>query len=127
LFALFTHPQMDSDKTLGTKQDYLDNYTDKPLGEFIRGIVGLDVTAARAAFADFIQAGNLRADQMNFINNIISYLTSNGMIDKKMLFEAPFTNIHDQGLFGVFDDAGAGKVLKLIDGVNQNALVRTAA
>ena len=44
-----------------------------------------------------------------------------------MLFEAPFTNIHDQGLFGVFDDAGAGKVLKLIDGVNQNALVRTAA
>jgi type I restriction enzyme R subunit len=64
---------------------------------------------------------------MTFINSIISYLTSNGTIDKKMLFEAPFTNIHDQGLFGVFDDAGAGKVLKLIDGVNQNALVRTAA
>ena len=48
------------------------------------------------------------------------------MIDKKMLFEAPFTNIHDQGLAVVFDDAGAGKVLKLIDGINQNALVRTA-
>ena len=114
-------------KTLGTKQDYLDNYGDKPLGEFIRGIVGLDVTAAQAAFADFIQTGNLRADQMTFINNIVSYLTRNGMIDKKMLFEAPFTNIHDQGLFGVFDDAVAGKVLKLIDGVNQNALVRIAA
>ena len=46
---------------------------------------------------------------------------------KKMLFEAPFTNIHDQGLAGVFDDTGAGKVLKLIGWVNQNALVRTAA
>lgn len=110
-------------ETLGTKQDYIDNYGDKPLGEFIRGIVGLDVSAAQAAFADFIQTGNLRADQMTFINSIISYLTSNGTIDKKMLFEAPFTNIHDQGLFGVFDDAVAGKVIKLIDGINQNALV----
>ena len=110
-------------ETIGTKQDYIDNYGDKPLGEFIRGIVGLDVTAAQAAFADFIQTGNLRADQMTFINSIISYLTSNGTIDKKMLFEAPFTNIHDQGLLGVFDDAVAGKVIKLIDGVNQNTLV----
>ena len=110
-------------ETIGTKQDYIDNYGDKPLGEFIRGIVGLDVTAAQAAFADFIQTGNLRADQMTFINSIISYLTSNGTINKKMLFEAPFTNIHDQGLLGVFDDAVAGKVIKLIDGVNQNALV----
>ncbi len=78
------------------------------------------MTAAQAAFADFIQTGNLRADQMTCIN---SYLTSNGTIDKKMLFEAPFTNIHDQGLFGVFDDAVAIKVIKLIDGVNRNALV----
>ena len=109
--------------TIGSKQDYIDNYGDKPLGEFIRGIVGLDVMAAQAAFADFIQTGNLRADQMTFINNIISYLTKNGTIDKKMLFEAPFTNIHDQGLLGVFDDAVAVKVIKLIDRVNQNALV----
>jgi len=106
----------------GTKQDYIDNYGDKPLGEFIRGIVGLDSQAAQAAFADFIQTGNLRADQMTFINNIISYLTKNGTIDKKMLFEAPFTNIHDQGLLGVFDDAVAVKVIKLIDRVNQNAV-----
>ena len=108
--------------TIGTKQDYIDNYGDKPLGEFIRGIVGLDVMVAQAAFADFILTGNLRADQMTFINNIISYLTKNGTIDKKMLFEAPFTNIHDQGLLGVFDDAVAVKVIKLIDRVNQNAL-----
>ena len=108
---------------IGTKQDYIDNYGDKPLGEFIRGIVGLDVTAAQEAFANFIQTGNLRADQMTFINSIISYLSGNGTIDKKMLFEAPFTNIHDQGLLGVFDDAVAIKVIKLIDSVNQNALV----
>jgi type I restriction enzyme R subunit len=110
-------------KTVGTKQDYVETYGEKPLGEFIRSIVGLDVAAAQEVFAEFIQAGTLRADQMTFINNIINYLTKNGMIEKKMLFEPPFTNIHDQGLFGVFDDAQVTNVIRLLDKVNDNALV----
>ena len=110
-------------KTVGTRQDYIDHYGDKPLGEFIRGIVGLDMSTAQEAFAEFIQAGNLRADQMTFINTIIGYLSKNGVIDKEMLFKPPFTNLHDQGLLGVFDDARATQVIKLIDGVNDNALV----
>jgi len=110
-------------ETIGTKQDYINTYGDKPLGEFIRGIVGLDLAAAQEAFAEFIQAGSLRADQMTFINNIITYLTKNGMIDKEMLFKPPFTNQHQDGLVGVFDDAAAMKVIKLIDRVNGNALV----
>ena len=109
---------------VGTKQDYIDNYGDKPLGEFIRSIVGLDSNAAQEVFAEFIQAGSLRADQMTFINSIISYLTKNGMIEKKMLFESPFTNVHDQGLLGVFDDADATKVIKLIDRINDNAMAK---
>ena len=114
------------DSIVGTKEDYIKHFGNKPLGEFIRGIVGLDIEAAQATFADFIQAGNLRADQITFINSIITYLTKNGVIDKKMLFEAPFTNIHDQGLFGVFDDADVSKVILLIDRVNENAAVNIA-
>lgn len=110
-------------KTVGTKQDYVDTYGKKPLGEFVRSIVGLDVSAAQEVFAEFIQAGSLGADQMTFMNNIITYLTKNGTIEKKMLFEPPFTNVHDQGLFGVFDDAQVTNVIKLIDRVNDNALV----
>jgi type I restriction enzyme R subunit len=110
-------------ETVGTRQDYIDHYGDKPLGEFIRGIVGLDMSTAQEAFAEFIQAGNLRADQITFINTIISYLSKNGVIDKEMLFKPPFTNLHDQGLLGVFDDAVATQVVKLIDEVNDNALV----
>ena len=60
---------------------------------------------------------------MTLINTIITYLTKNGMIDKGMLFEPPITDIHDQGLLGVFDDADATKVIKLVDRVNGNALV----
>ena len=44
-----------------------------------------------------------------------------------MLFEPPFTNVYDQGLLGVFDDAEATKVIKLIDRVNDNALVTKVA
>lgn len=110
--------------TVGTKQEYIETYGDKPLGVFIRNIVGLEMSAAQEAFAEFLQAGNLKADQMTFINNIISYLTKNGMIDKAMLFEPPFTHIHQDGLIGVFDDANAKKVIQLVGDVNQNALVR---
>ena len=108
-------------KIVGTKQDYVEHYGDKPLGEFIRSILGLDIAAAQEAFADFIQAGNLHADQLTFINQIIQYLTTNGTIDKSLLFEAPFTNLHDQSLFGIFDDVAVAQVIKLIDVVNHNA------
>ena len=40
-----------------------------------------------------------------------------------MLFEPPFTNMHDQGLSGVFDEAEANKVIQLIERVNGNASV----
>ncbi|KQT36555.1 DEAD/DEAH box helicase family protein [Methylophilus sp. Leaf414] len=110
--------------TVGTKQDYVETYGDKPLGVFIRSIVGLDANSAQEVFAEFIQAGNLKADQMTFVNNIISYLTKNGMIDNAMLFEPPFTNIHQDGLVGVFDEASAKKVIQLVSAVNDNALVK---
>jgi type I restriction enzyme, R subunit len=110
--------------TVGTKQDYIETYGDKPLGVFIRSIVGLDVNAAQEVFAEFIQAGNMKADQMTFINNIINYLNKNGVIDKTMLFEPPFTNIHQDGLIGVFDEVDAKKVIQLVGAVNDNALVK---
>jgi type I restriction enzyme R subunit len=106
---------------LGTKADYQREYGDMPLGKFIRSILGLDITAANQLFSEFIQSGNLAADQITFINNIISFLTQNGTIDKSMLFEPPFTNINDQGITGVFDDVMVGKIVRIIDEVNGNA------
>ena len=105
----------------GTKEDFKLQYGDQPLTNFIRSIIGLDEKAAQEAFATFIQVGNLQADQMTFINTIIQFLTKNGTIDKKMLFEPPFTDKSDQGLFGLFDDADCGKIISIIDEINRNA------
>ncbi len=106
----------------GTRDDFINEYGDQPLGYFIRSILGLDIKAANAAFASFIQSGNLRADQMTFIKQIISHLTINGTVGMVTLFEPPFTDINDQGLTGVFDDDAVIKVKKIIEQINQNAL-----
>jgi len=36
----------------------------KPLGEFVREIVGLDMNAAKAAFAEYLDGTNLDSDQI---------------------------------------------------------------
>ena len=105
----------------GTLDNYKEIYGDQPLGRFIRSIVGLEIGAAQAAFSEFFQSGNLSADQMKFIDNIIQHLNRNGTIDKTLLFEPPFTETSDQGLVGVFDDSQAVKIIRLLDGINKNA------
>ncbi|MAX05102.1 MAG: restriction endonuclease [Flavobacteriales bacterium] len=108
----------------GTKEQFIQQYGERPLGAFIRSITGVDQAVLNEAFADFLQIGELRADQMTFINTIISYLSKNGTINKAMLFEPPFTDLNDQGIDGVFDnDADLVKVIKIIDAINENAMV----
>ena len=105
----------------GEKEDFIKVYGEQPLGAFVRSIVGLDTQAAQQAFADFLQVGNLSADQITFINTIINFLSKNGVIDKELLFQSPFTDMHDQGVFGLFDEVESGKIIRIIDGINRNA------
>ena len=108
----------------GNKEDFVKTFGEQPLGVFVRNIMGLDQAAAQKAFAEFLQKGQLQADQMTFINTIITFLTKNGVIDKKMLAQSsPFRDMHDQGIFGLFDDAEASRIIKIIDEVNGNAEV----
>lgn len=107
----------------GTREDLVrETGSDKPLGFFIRSILGLDVQAAQAAFTTFLTRSNLRADQITFIRNIISHLTQNGVIEKSMLAEWPFTEIHDYGVFGVFEEEDVDRIIGIIERVNGNAV-----
>ncbi len=107
----------------GTKESFVKEYGEQPLGLFIRSIIGLDISAAQEAFAEFLNNGNLRADQITFIQNIINYLNKNGTIEPSMLFEPPFTDINDYGLNGVFDDTAAYKIISIVEHMNENANV----
>lgn len=107
----------------GTREQFQQEYGDQPLGSFIRSIVGLDTQSAREAFGEFLNQGNLDPNQVKFMDMIITHLTKNGTIDKTLLFEPPFTDLHDQGPFGVFEEDDVRKVISLIDRVNSNAVV----
>ena len=96
--------------------------TDTPLGKLVREIVGLDRSAAQEAFAEFLTRGNLTADQMTFLGQIVDHLVHNGTMDPNLLFGPPFTDFHDNGIVGVLpQDAQA--IVRTIQAINGNALV----
>lgn len=107
---------------IGTQQDYEAEYGNKPLGEFVREIVGLDMAAAKAAFADYLDETNLDSRQIYFVNQIIEFIVHNGMMkDLSVLQETPFT---DQGsIVEVFTDLTVWRgIMRVIEQVNANAL-----
>ena len=106
---------------LGSKSDYQDEYGDKPLGEFVRGIVGLDMKAAKEAFSEFLDNSSLDSRQIYFVNQIVEYIVHNGMMtDFSVLQEPPFT---DRGsIVDVFADLSVwAKIKSVIDTINHNA------
>ena len=78
---------------IGTKEDYQKEYGEKPLGEFVREIVGLDMNAAKEAFSEYLVGANLDSRQIYFVNQIVEYIVHNGMMkDLSVLQESPFTD-----------------------------------
>lgn len=107
---------------VGTKQDYEAEYGQKPLGEFVREIVGLDMNAAKEAFAQYLNDASLDSRQIYFVNQIVEYIVHNGMMkDLSVLQEAPFT---DRGsIVEVFTDLSVwAGIRKAIERVNANAI-----
>lgn len=108
---------------VGTKQDYEAEYQQKPLGEFVREIVGLDMNAAKEAFSVYSEDTGLDSRQMYFVNQIIEYIVQNGLMkDLSVLQEAPFT---DRGsVVELFPDLNVWMgIKKTIEQINANALV----
>lgn len=106
---------------VGTKEDYEEEYGQKPLGEFIREIVGLDMNAAKEAFSEFLEGANLDNRQIYFVNQIVEYIVHNGIMkDLSVLQEPPFT---DKGsVVEIFTDLNIWiSIKKVIDRINANA------
>lgn len=106
---------------LGTKKEYELEFGQKPLGEFVREIVGLNMEAAKEAFAEFLNDVNLDSRQIYFVNQIIEYIVQNGLMkDVSVLQESPFT---DRGsIVEIFKDLSIWqKIRGVIEKINMNA------
>ena len=107
---------------LGTKEEYEHEYGQKPLGELVREIVGLDMNAAKEAFSEYLENSNFDSRQIYFVNQIVEYIVHNGMMkDLSVLQDAPFT---DQGsIVEIFTDLGVwANIRGIIDSINENAV-----
>ena len=107
---------------VGTRQDYEAELGAKPLGEFVREIVGLDMRAAKEAFSEYLNCVDLDSRQIYFVNQIVEYIVHNGLMkDFSVLQGPPFT---DQGsVVEVFTDLSVWLGIKaVIDRINANAV-----
>lgn len=93
------------------------------LGIFIRSLVGLDHETAKQAFSQFISGSSVSANQIEFINLIVDYLTENGVMEPDRLYESPFTDIHSQGPVGVFSVDKADQLQDVLREIRQSAVV----
>jgi len=90
---------------------------DGGLPRFVRALVGLDRQAAKRAFAEFLENRRLSANQLEFLDLIIGHLTDRGVMDPKLLYEAPFTDFDRNGVEGVFEPADVVRLVEILRGI----------
>ena len=109
----------------GTKEDYEKEFHGQVLGELVRSIVGLDMTAANEAFNKYLNEAKLDSKQIYFVKEIINYIVYNGMIkDFAVLQKDPFTNVGSVADVFASDIKLWGDIMKTIETINNNAYFR---
>lgn len=84
------------------------------------------LSAAKAAFSKFLDEDSYNPQQINFVNQIIDYLLSNGVLEIEQIFEPPFTNMHDESAYGFFDKDKVVELFSCVRSINANAVVDEA-
>ena len=105
---------------LESKETFHKVYGDQPLSKFIRTIVGMEINAAKEAFASLISSQNFNSDQIRFIDIIIKFLSANGIIEPDRLFDPPFTEVNSKGVTGLFDNKVVKEIFAVIEVINSN-------
>ena len=86
------------------------------LDKILRTIVGMDKNAIEQSFTTFVQQihTHVNAKQQRFIGMLKNHLIRHGSIEIAQLYDAPFTQIHDMGLDGVFSQQQADVIEQFI-------------
>ena len=90
-------------------------------GLFIRSIVGLDRTAAKRAFAKFLDDKRYTRNQIEFVNLVINYLTEYGSIHPARIYESPFTTVAPQGPETIFENPDLDEFFTIVKHLHDTA------
>jgi type I restriction enzyme R subunit len=91
--------------------------------QFIRHILGLEKldswpSTVTRAFDDFISAHTtLTALQIRFLQTLRTFILQTGKVRREDLIDAPFTQLHPDGIRGIFPPAGIQEILTMVDGL----------
>ena len=91
-----------------------------PLSVFVRGTVSLDKEAAKKAFAEIFDGIQMTVKQLLFMEQLVEFICTNGVMSPHSLFEPPFTYLHDQSVDVIFPTQ-ATQIVKIITQINGNA------
>lgn len=96
------------------------NYNNESLVLLVRKTVGLSKEAVDRKFAKYINENELNVEQTRFINLIKAYIIKNGVIDKRILNEDPFTSYGS--ILQIFDGQISliEIIIMIIDLINKN-------
>jgi len=92
------------------------------LGLFVRSLVGMDRQAAKNALGAFLTGGNLRANQIQFLDEVVNHLTEHGCMEPARLYESPYTDLNPQGVDGVFSTQQVDDLISILDDVRKRAI-----
>ena len=107
---------------LGSKEDYIKEYGDTPIGRLVRKIVGVDRTAVNEAFSKFTSDEHLNVNQIRFVNLIIDYIVANGNIeDNAVLMEEPFRSLGSITTLFKDDMGKAKEIMNVVAEIKSNS------
>ena len=66
---------------------------------------------------------NLSGNQIEFVDQVVNYLTEFGVMNPERLYESPFTNLAPQGPDKLFSPKQVDELIAAIDHVRETAVV----
>ncbi len=91
------------------------------LGLFVRSLLGLDRAAAQEAVGEFIAGQTFSANQLAFIDLLVSQLTMRGVVDPGLLFEDPFTSLAPTGPQALFTEMQVADMVVVLRRIRHTA------
>ena len=115
--------QMLAQSGIGSPEDVEKAKTESNgLGLFVRSMVGMDRQAAKDALAGFVAGKTLRANQIEFLDEIVNHLTEHGCMDAARLYESPYTDFNPKGADGVFSSEQVDQLISILEDVRKRAV-----
>ena len=87
--------------------------------QLLRTFIGMDSAAVAEKFASLILQFNFNSQQIRFLDMLKNHIRDYGTIEMAQLFDKPFTQIHGEGITGLFPDMTQVMAIKqIVDSLN---------